>query len=188
MEFELLEVKDIGEIRKILTFANQEEHKNHKNYDIKAIEKRWKRYHVFHKLIDNTLGGVIAISGVYQYHDNLARVIDRTWIHPYYRSSYLNKNNNMIVRPVIDYFLPEQSRYCRERGIVSFISVQYPSKTRVLERLCRETNLGYEIQPDFYFTCHHDKLHSKTCWHRLISDGQVSLLRKTADQVNALFK
>ena len=183
MEFELLEVRDLNEIRSILEIASQENHKNSNNYHFNSIQKRWKDYCVFHKLVDHTLGGVIAISGLYQYHNGLARVIDRTWIHPYYRSSFLNRNNDMIVRPAIDYFIPAQTQYCRDREMVSFISVQYPDKTRVLERLIRETDCGYELLPDFYFTCRHDNYDSMKCWQRCISTGEIDLAKKSVGEI-----
>ena len=175
MEFELLEVHDLDDIRSILEIASQENHKNSVNYSFKEFKKRWKNYCVFHKLVDHTLGGTMAISGLYKYHDKLARVIDRTWVHPYYRSSFLNRNNNMIVRPAIDYFIPTQTQYCQDRGMVSFISVQYPEKTRVLERLIRETNCGYNLLPDTYFTCQHDNRDNMRCWQRCIATGEIDL-------------
>ena len=178
MEFELLEVHDLDDISSILEIAHQENHKNNANYSLKEFQKRWSNYHVFHKLVDHALGGTIAISGLYKYHDGLARVIDRTWVHPYYRSSFLNRNNNMIVRPAIDYFIPTQTQYCRDRGIVSFISVQYPEKTRVLERLIRETNCGYKLLPDTYFTCQHDNRDNMRCWQRCIATGEIDLPKR----------
>ena len=188
MEFELVKVQSIDEILPILNIASQEKHKNRLNYNIDRIKKRWEHYICFHKLVDHELGGVIAISGVYKYHDKLARVIDRTWVHPYYRSTFIHKNNNMIVRPVIDYFLPYQTEYCRERGMTSFVSIQYPSKTVVLERLIRETDCGYKLLPDFYFTCTHKKYNNKTCWHRIISTGKIDIMCKTSDEMNSFFE
>ena len=97
----------------------------------------------------------------------------------------------MIVRPAIDYFIPTQTQYCHDRGMVSFISIQYPDKTKVLERLVRETDCGYKLLPDFYFTCRHDNYKNIKCWQRCISTGEIDLERKsinTSNDVYSFFK
>ena len=119
-------------------------------------------------------------------NSKLARVCDRTWIDPVYRNQYLNRKNEMAVRPIIDYFVPTQTRYCIDNDIVPFISVQYPSRTKVLERVARETELGYELLDDLLFTCHHDNYDSTNCWHRVISIGDTGLMRKTTDEVDSI--
>ena len=186
MEFKLETISSLDEIATVLERASSEKHHNSNNYVLDNLKKRWKNYILFQKLTDVVMGGVIAISGLYRYNSNLARVCDRTWIDPVYRNQYLNRKNEMAVRPIIDYFVPTQTRYCIDNDIVPFISVQYPSRTKVLERVARETELGYELLDYLLFTCHHDNYDSTNCWHRVISIGDTGLMRKTTDEVDSI--
>lgn len=186
MEFKLETVRSLDEIETVLKRASSEKHHNSNNYLIDNLKKRWKNYVLFQKLTDVVMGGVIAISGLYRYNPRLARVCDRTWIDPVYRNQYLNKKNDMAIRPIIDYFVPTHTKYCLDNDIVPFISVQYPSRTKVLERVARETALGYELLDGLFFTCHHDNHDSTNCWHRVISIGDTGLVRKTTDEVDSI--
>ena len=175
-EFELVEIEDLEEIRFALSIASRENHKNRKNYDFDRMTKRWKDYLKFYKLVDHVIGGTIAFSGIYSYGKQ-ARVCDRTWVHPLYRNKILRRDESMLVRPVIDYFLPVQTRYCRDRDLVPFVSIQYPSKTKIFERMIRESGLPYEILPDFYFTCKLGSIDNRNCWQRVMSIGEIDLRR-----------
>lgn len=175
MEHELIEIKDFQQIVSILDYASKEDHKNSSNYDLNVFSKRWFRYQKFYGIVDHVMGGIIALSGIYDYGNNCSRICDRTWIHPFYRNQYLGEKNKIKLRPTLDYFVPVQTEWCIEHNITPFISIQHPFKDIVLKRIIRETNYDYKILDGIYFTCLHENKDNMRCWQRVISTGPLPL-------------
>ena len=72
------EITYIDEFLSLCEIASKSKHPNAKNYDVAQMKKRWNKYLIITKL---TKGDeVIAFSGVYDYGNNLVRVVDRLFI------------------------------------------------------------------------------------------------------------
>ena len=77
------EITYIDELIELCEKASKSNHPNAVNYDVEKMKKRWNRYLIFTKLM---IGDeVVSFSGVYDYGNNLVRVVDRLYTEQKYR-------------------------------------------------------------------------------------------------------
>ena len=80
------EITYIDEFLSLCEIASKSKHPNAKNYDVAQMKKRWNKYLIITKLIKGD--EVIAFSGVYDYGNNLVRVVDRLYIEQKYQKVF----------------------------------------------------------------------------------------------------
>lgn len=147
------EITYIDELIELCEKASKSNHPNAVNYDVEKMKKRWNKYLIFTKLmIDDK---VISFSGVYDYGNNLVRVVDRLYTEQKYRQNYMTKSISNPLKPAIQYFIPYQTQWAVERGYDCFFSIQEFKKRNSIIRLTRQLHpsLNYRVLPDMYATC-----------------------------------
>jgi len=117
------------------------------------MKKRWNKYLIITKLIKGD--EVIAFSGLYDYGNNLVRVVDRLYIEQKYRYNFMTKSIANPIKPALQYFIPYQTQWAMEKGYDCFFSIQTKRKRNAMERLTNQLDpsLGYRLLPDMYETC-----------------------------------
>ena len=147
------EITYIDEFLSLCEIASKSKHPNAKNYDVAQMKKRWNKYLIITKL---TKGDeVIAFSGVYDYGNNLVRVVDRLYIEQKYRYNFMTKSIANPIKPALQYFIPYQTQWATDKGYDCFFSIQTKRKRNAMERLTRQLHpsLGYRLLPNLYETC-----------------------------------
>lgn len=128
----------------LLKEASSEDHENAHNYSIKKMEKRWDNYLEFNIIRDELTGDPIAFGGVYRWHQELVRVVDRFYLRKKYRKyTYM---------PGITELVPYQTRKYTMNEC--FFSVQTKRKRRAFIRQVSrlDPSLGYTVLDDLYWT------------------------------------
>ena len=147
------EITYIDELIELCEKASKSNHPNAVNYDVDKMKKRWNKYLIFTKLM---IGDeVVSFSGVYDYGNNLVRVVDRLYTEQKYRQNYMTKSISNPLKPAIQYFIPYQTQWATDKGYDCFFSIQTKRKRNAMERLTRQLHpsLGYRLLPDLYETC-----------------------------------
>ena len=147
------EITYIDEYLNLCELASKSKHPNASNYNVDQMKKRWNKYLIITKLIKGD--EVIAFSGLYDYGNNLVRVVDRLYIEQKYRYNFMTKSIANPIKPALQYFIPYQTQWAIEKGYDCFFSIQTKRKRNVMERLTKQLDpsLGYRLLPDMYETC-----------------------------------
>ena len=147
------EITYIDEFLSLCEMASKSKHPNAKNYNVDQMKKRWNKYLIITKLIKGD--EVIAFSGVYDYGNNLVRVVDRLYIKQEYRYNFMTKSIANPIKPALQYFIPYQTQWAVDRGYDCFFSIQEFKKRNSIVRLTKQLHpsLGYRVLPDMYETC-----------------------------------
>ena len=159
------EITNIDELIELCEKASKSNHRNAKNYDVEQMKKRWNKYLIFTKLMIGK--EVIAFSGVYDYGNNLVRVVDRMFIEQKYRYNFMTKSISNPIKPAIQYFIPYQTQWAKKLGYNCFFSIQELKKRNSLIRLAKKLDptLGYSVLPGLYKTASN----SITGWQSIAS-------------------
>jgi hypothetical protein len=147
------EVTLFEEIEEALTLASNSGHQNSVNYEVDRMKKRWNKYHIFTKLM---MGDeLVSFAGVYDYGNNLVRVIDRIFTFPKFRQRYMTKSIAIPLQPALHYLIPYHTRWALDKGFDCFFSIQEFKKRNSLIRLSNQIpkEFGYRVLPDMYATC-----------------------------------
>ena len=140
----MISIGDWNQCVKLFEEASSEDHENAHNYSIKKMEKRWDNYLEFNIIRDEISGDPIAFGGVYRWHQELVRVVDRFYLRKKYRKyTYM---------PGITELVPYQTR--KYSDYECFFSVQTKRKRRAFIRQVSrlDPSLGYTILDDLYWT------------------------------------
>ena len=170
------EITDFNRLAGLFLLASSMKDENAKNYSIEKMKIRWHNYKLFTVLEYNN--APVSFSGVYNYGNNLVRVCDRHFTNPDYRQKSMTKNVKERLRPVVDWFLPYQTKWAKENGYDCFFSIQTPKKRNAIKRVVRllDDDLGYKVLPGLYATCNpNDDL----CWQNIAA---------TTDKINLPYK
>ena len=170
------EIKDFNRLVGLFLLASSMKDENAKNYSIEKMQKRWHNYKLFTVLEYNN--APVSFSGVYDYGNNLVRVCDRHFTNPDYRQKSMTKNVKEKLRPVVDWFIPYQTKWAKENGYDCFFSIQTPKKRNAIKRVVKllDDNLGYKVLPGLYATCNPK---SDLCWQNIAA---------TTDKINLPYK
>ena len=174
------EITYIDELIELCEKASKSNHPNAVNYDVDKMKKRWNKYLIFTKLM---IGDeVVSFSGVYDYGNNLVRVVDRLYTEQKYRQNYMTKSISNPLKPAIQYFIPYQTKWATERGYDCFFSIQEFKKRNSIVRLTKQLHpsLGYRVLPDMYETC--NPINPKCIQNISATSDEISLPKHLVQQ------
>ena len=168
------EITYIEELIELCEKASKSNHPNAVNYDVDKMKKRWNKYLIFTKLMIGK--EVVSFSGVYDYGNNLVRVVDRLFTMPEYRQRFMTKGIIEKIRPAADYFIPYQTKWAKARGFDCFFSIQTKKKRNSLKRLNKlvDNKLGYKVLPGLYQT----SSNNITGWQNVSATNDINLPKK----------
>lgn len=122
------------------------------------MEARWEKYIEFNILEDDF--GPVAMGGIYQWSENLARVVDRFYVFPAFRaaarkSGGLFSHGTASPKAAVDFMIPYQVSRANTVsffGMECFISIQEKRKRRAAEALAKQLGPDWTLLPDMYRT------------------------------------
>lgn len=149
---------DLQEAEFYFELAYRDDHVNSPNYEFSKMEARWEKYIEFNILEDDF--GPVAMGGIYQWSENLARVVDRFYVFPAFRagarkSGGLFSHGTASPKAAVDFMIPYQVSRANTVsffGMECFISIQEKRKRRAAEALAKQLGPDWTLLPDMYRT------------------------------------